>query len=253
MRKILSILFALWASLCFAQENQKIEKPYKMRHFGVYAGYNCNNIQNGALERLTDLQNAKHNIGGRYYGYKDFLRMNGFSGGIMAWNGRLFADFGFNIRKNEQTARFKDHANEFQTMQISMNTFHFGFGINMSDPAHKVIISPGISLGMGKFIVKEINYRTELDLPIPATQLAPIGVRDDSKNISSFNANATAFVNVMLGNLKRGPKVIIQPFVTLPFVQNDLTRAVYANDVKVLDPALKGRMTYWGFKVAIAI
>jgi hypothetical protein len=257
MRTLLCILSLCLSQFLLAQQLPqapvRIEKAYKMRHIGVYGGYNVNNINNGALERLVDLHNNKHLANGTYFGYKDFLRMSGFSAGFMAWTGKFYADAGFDIRQSKQTARFKDIPNQFQTLDLSMNSFHLGLGMNMTDPRGKVILSPGLSFGMGKMILKEINYRTESDIVIPAQQRTPIGTKDDSKNIASLNLYGTAFVNIMLGNINKGPKVILQPFVTLPFVQNDFSKAYYPNDVKTIDPALKSRLTYWGFKVAIAM
>ena len=261
MRSVIILLcFCITTTFTLAQGVQKSKKVPRppsntpnIHHIGVYAGYNSNSIDNGALNRLTQLQNGLHAAKDYNIGYKDFLRMRGWSAGFMAWQGKVFADVGFDIRQSSLTARFRDIPNEFQTQTLSMNSFHLGLGMNTSDGSEKVCISPGLSFGMGKLIIKEINYRTELNNTIPANQTKPIGVKDDSKNMASLNMYGTAFVNFMIGNPKKGPKFIIQPYLTLPFVKNDLTRAFYPSDFKGSDPNLKSRIVFWGMKVAVSL
>ena len=260
MRSVIILLcFCITTTFALAQGVQKSKKvplpnnTPNIHHIGVYVGYNSNSIDNGALNRLTQLQNGLHAAKDYNIGYKDFLRMRGWSAGFMAWQGKVFADVGFDIRQSSLTARFRDIPNEFQTQTLSMNSFHLGLGMNTSDGSEKVCISPGLSFGMGKLIIKEINYRTELNNTIPANQTKPVGVKDDSKNMSSLNMYGTAFVNFMIGNPKKGPKFIIQPYLTLPFVKNDLTHAFYPSDFKGSDPNLKSRIVFWGMKVAVSL
>jgi hypothetical protein len=255
----LLLCFCMTTFLAFGQKSikkAKIKDPLsinKVRKFSPYIAYNATTINNGALDRLIDLHNESHLPKDTYTRYRSINKINGFGAGLMAWQGKLYADIGFNVRKNEVTARFKDVQNQFQTLALSMNSFHLGFGANMSDPQHKVIVSPGVSFGMGKVIVKEIVYRAGDDLMIPVEQKKPVGIADDSKNIGSLNLFGTAYVNFMIGNLKKGPKIMFQPFVTIPMVQNDLTKAFYPSDFESTDVALKARLTYYGFKVAIGI
>jgi hypothetical protein len=255
MRTFLLVLcFCMTLSLAFSQNNFKkpINLQANLRHIGIYGGYNVNSIDNEVLNRLTRLHNNSHAPQDFKVGYNEMLRMKGFSAGFMAWMGKFYTDVGFDIRQTTVTARFKDVENEFQSQTLSMNSFHLGLGMNMSDPKHKVMVSPGFSIGMGKVIMKEINYRMENVQMIPDNQRTPVGVKDDSKNMSSLNVYGTAFVNIAVGGMK-SPKVIIQPYVTLPMVQNDLTRAYYPSDFNGVDPTLKSRLSFWGIKFAVGI
>ena len=224
-----------------------------LRHFGFYAGYNFNSIDHPALDHLNNLWNNSHPSDKVVRRYGDFLRMSGFSGGFMGYRKRFFADFGFNVRKTTNLARFSDIVGEFQSQTLSMNSFHLGFGYNMSSGNDIVMITPGASFGIGRIEIKEGIYRTLADIPISASQHKPTAPIDNTKSMSVLNPFASIFVNITIGKLNsRMPKVVIQPYLTVPLKKTDLTPAFYPTSANAFDPTLKAYLSYWGTKVAIA-
>jgi hypothetical protein len=245
---IVSLHLLLFAATCSMYGQAKI------RHFGFYAGYNFNSIDHSALERLTDLWNGSHSAEMTVRPYKDILRMKGFSGGLMGYHNRLFVDIGFNVRTSSNLARFKDVVGEFQSQTLSMNSFNIGLGMNMSDGKDVVMITPGASFGIGRIEIKEGIYRTLADRPIPLEQEKPDAPIDDTKSMSVLNTFASVFVNITIGKLNtRMPKIMVQPYLTIPLNKTDLTPAYYPPSASAYDPALRAHLSYWGIKVAIAI
>jgi hypothetical protein len=242
-----SLLLLITVSIALAQRS-------KIQHFGLYAGYNVNSINHPALDHLTDLWNNSHEPNMTIRSYKDFLRLKGLSGGLIAYHGKLFADIGFDVRKTTNLARFKDVVGQFQSQTLSMNAFHFGIGINTNNKNDIVTISPGASFSIGKIEIKEGIYRTLDDVSIPLEQKKPTATIDNTKSMSVFNSFISIFVNVTIGKLgTRMPKLILQPYLTIPLNKMDLTQAYYPPSVKAYDPALKAHLTYWGAKIAIAL
>jgi hypothetical protein len=243
-----SLLLLLVAAAC------PLYGQAKLRHFGVYAGYNVNSIDHTALDHLTNLWNNAHSPDKTIQKYKDILRMQGLSGGLMAYHNRFYADFGFDVRKSSQLARFKDVVGEFQSQTLLMNAFHLGVGMNLNDGKDIVMITPGASFSIGRIEIKEGIYRTLADKPIPLTQKKPTAPIDDTKSMSALNTFASVFVNITIGKLQtRMPKIVIQPYLTIPLNKTDLTQAFYPPSANAYDPTLRAaQLTYWGTKIALA-
>lgn len=238
--------------LSHAQKTSKKSKN-RLSHFGLYAGYNVNSIEHNTINRLTDLWNQSHRSSDIITPYKDFLRMRGLSGGLMSYYKSIFIDVGFDIRKNTQLARFKDVVGQFQSQTLVMNSFHFGLGMNMNSGKDVVLISPGVSFGIGRVEIKEGYYRTLNDKDIPLSQTKPNVKVDNTSSMSVFNTYASIFLNVNVGKFKgRMPKLMIQPYLTIPLNKTDLSSAFYPTSSKIFDPALKTYLIFWGTKFAVA-
>jgi hypothetical protein len=245
---IFTLVLLLCSSLILAQKKNK----NRLSHFGLYAGYNLNSIDHTALDHLTDLWNLSHRSSDVISPYKDFLRMSGFSGGLMSYYKALYVDIGFDIRKNTQLARFKDVVGQFESQTLVMNSFHIGAGMNMNTGKDIVMISPGVALGIGRVEIEKGLYRTLVDTEIPLTQQKPNVKVDNSSSMSALNTFATIFVNVNIGKFNgRMPKLIIQPYLTIPLNKTDLSPAFYPTSSKAFDPALKAYLSFWGVKTAI--
>jgi hypothetical protein len=244
---IISLHLLLFAATC------PVLGQASLRHFGFYVGYNFNSIDHPALDHLNDLWNNSHAPNMTVQRYGDFLRMSGLSGGLMGYHKRFFTDIGFNVRKTTNLARFSDVVGEFQSQTLSMNSFHLGIGMNMNSGKDIVMITPGASFGIGRIEIKEGVYRTLADIPIPAAQQKPTAPIDNTKSMSVLNTFASVFVNITIGKLNsRMPKIVVQPYLTVPLNKTDLTPAFYPTSTRAFDPTLKANLTYWGTKVAIA-
>lgn len=249
MRQTTLIIFALLLSLQFS-----FAQAPKIKHFGFYAGYNTNSINQGALNELTRLWNNSHRNEMTISNYAEFQRMGGLSGGLISYYKTFFADAGFDIRRNTLYGRFKDVVGQFQSQRLSMDAFHIGVGANLSSGKDKVMITPGASLGIGRIEIREGAYRTLDDKLIPLTQKRPTAAVDNSKSMSILNAFASVYVNFTIGSLngKRLPKFIIQPYLTIPINKTDLSAAYYPTSNRLYNSDLKGRLQFWGCKFAVA-
>lgn len=245
-------LLVLLSMNIYAQKSPKKIKN-RLSHFGLYAGYNVNSIEHNAMSHLTDLWNQSHRSSDIITPYKDFLRMGGLSGGLMSYYKSIFIDVGFNIRRNTQLARFKDVVGQFQSQTLVMNAFHFGVGMNLNTGKDIVLISPGVSFGIGRVEMKEGYYRTLNDKDIPLSQSKPTVKVDNTSSMSALNTFATIFVNVNIGKFNgRMPKLIIQPYLSIPLTKTDLSPAFYPTSSNAFDPALKTYLSFWGAKFAVA-